>query len=863
MCVHNAVNAALLGEAALVSHIEKLFVEQPRFILNVFGDHGTGKTAVLTKIGHIIGKDKDAKDLVYLDCTEVAHGEQIDPYVNDKQILLLDNVDNRFSKDQFKEIVLNLCSQDPHVRIVFTSKMRLFSETIPGIPAANLEVGNRVFSYAEFLAYIRGDNRSPMPSDLKLSDTILKNIFLFATYCRNFNYVLDLIAKLGESERKTKHGVTPREFIDILTNSTLFTRINRDVAIDTDHVPDRDYLFVIRAKDKIEKLRDILMRYYPEEQILFEVMRNQFNTSFVDEAFRHKTPFPERVLNICMLYDPVELLVKLLGPRDIIFELTEQRVGEACFTYSIEDKAKLILKHIGLNIMDDLKGLTYYSEWFQTNNGILTDNHGQLNKEYVIGLGISCFQEMEHIFHEMLQFYARYFCGSVLSFVNSFNDSTRQQLLPHRITFGQYIGLLSYLNRLAKEERYQLKMLTLGRPDVVPAQLLKMMEAVSSHRAFLTHHQDVKSAEIPDETYRGKIAKIYASAGQIVDILRQSAIFPEIIKIKQIIFDEFGRTLYVASDWKKNEIRFSLSNALSHAHIFSHYYLLRKGQSISINPIIMPRYYEEQEALFRDGEQYDKSSQTQLLQGVTLISHVKTEDGMNILDVGCGNGKTTLELFGKNPAVHIDAFDVSEHMIEQAIKNREDLGIGEESVKFRVMDVMKLDAHEEYDIVFSNAALHWLTDSHAAYSKLHQSLKPGGQLAVHQGGDGCYKGLHECVKEAIKQLDLQTYYRNWTYPIFYPKKSEMENLLTSIGYRKVKVISHESDGTEFPDLVENFASAGMLAYLQRLPDENLRGKLKSTYSSLCRTKKVDTYTHRIYVFAMKEGGHGEHRHPIP
>lgn len=846
----NSLDVGLLGEDALINDLSTLFNEQSRFIVNIYGDHGTGKTTLLQRAQSVL---VNLPDSVYLSCTQELAAEDIDNLVMQHHVAFIDDVDVRFSLNQFKDIVLNLCTMDPNIRIVFSSKTKFFTDKIPGIPAVNLEIGNRIFDSGQFMAYIQHSEFTPIPGQVGFSDLIVKNLFLFATYCRNFNIWLELIQRLTDAAGRGKQVVTPRSFVEILTQSSFTSRLDRDLVIDTKHAADSDYLFVIRTKDKIEKLRDIILKYYPDEFLLHEVMTNQFNPSFVEETFKQRVTYPDKVLNICMSYDPVELLIRLLGPRDIIIELNEQKALEATFTYSIEDKAKLILKHIGLNIMEDLKGISYYSEWLSENKRMLVENQSdRMNKEYIIGLGISCYQEMEHVFHEMLQFYAVYYCGSLLSFMKLYNDSGNQRVLPHRLTFGQYIGLFTFLNKLAKEERFQLKTLHLGRAQVIPSHLIVQLEELSSHRAFVAHNVKMSAAEAPHKTYRNRIATIYNLALSIAQELKNNEIYPEIIKIKQIVFDEFGRTLYVASDWKKGEIRFSLSNPLSHVHIFSHYYLLRKNQSISINPILIPRYFEEREALFQNSEQYDQSSQTQSLQGASLISHLTLADQAKILDVGCGNGKTTIELYRLNPSVTIDAFDVSQKMIDTAIKNRDEAGIPEASIQMFAMDVMKLEETAKYDLVFSNAVLHWMTDSQGVYTKLHHSLIPGGKLAIQQGGMGCYRGLHQYVREAIEQLDLQSYYHNWNYPIFYPSKNEMEQLLKTIGFRNVKVLSIESDGTEFPDLVENFANAGMLPYLKRLPDEAAQRKLLNRYYQLCRTKKPDTYTHRIYAFATRE-----------
>ena len=59
------------------------------------------------------------------------------------------------------------------------------------------------------------------------------------------------------------------------------------------------------------------------------------------------------------------------------------------------------------------------------------------------------------------------------------------------------------------------------------------------------------------------------------------------------------------------------------------------------------------------GADYDRSSQTQHQQGQHLLDLIDYENHQDVLDVGCGNGRTTLELWNRNRDMSITAIDVS------------------------------------------------------------------------------------------------------------------------------------------------------------------------------------------------------------
>ncbi|SFB09124.1 Methyltransferase domain-containing protein [Bacillus sp. cl95] len=831
---------SVLGEEASLSKIDRLFKEEKTFLVNLYGEEGAGKTFVLNYLGgqyeNVTKVISDITDLEYIEFDQ-------------QQIYVMDDVDHFYSRDHFKDFIMKIYLHQSFPKIVFTSKNKFFLESIPGVNFYHFEMGNRRFTYQQFrelFELVMNQNAVEMSM---VPDFVIKNTYLLSTYCKNFNLVNQISQHIADFI-KTRRKIKPNDYISFLNKSNILSKIEKELIIDTKGMKDDDYFFSIRSKDKIEKLCDLILKYYPDEKIMVEVMKNQFQSGFVVDTFRMDMSYKDKILNICLTFDPIELLIKLLGPRDIILELAERNIGEASFTYTIEEKAKLILKNIGMNILDEPKGIEYFRNRFLTNQTLIKKE--KLNKEYIIGLGISTFQELEHIFYEMINFYGAYIFESVSKMFKEYNDHNPKNPIQYRrITFGQYISIFQFLNKIKKDDLYQLKFYQLNMDTIITPSIIKMIEGISGLRSFFSHNQRVHNFEIPYDSYINRIDKLYSAVISLMDEIISKNIFPEIIKIKEVIFDEFDRRLFVAMDWKKAEIRFSLSSAYKNIDIYSQYYILREKQRVAINPILIPRNMDANQEKF-EGEDYDKSSQTQFKQGNSLIEKISLKDNMKVLDIGCGNGRTTIELWKKNPSIRVDAFDLSESMVERAIQTRDDLQINAEKLQFFTLSALDLDVRDQYDLIFSNASLHWIVESQTMYQKIFHALRSGGEIAIQQGGKNCYMGLHDRVKEAIVQLDYQMYYANWTYPIYYPAKNDYEQLLHSCGFKNIHVESVETDGEEFANLEDNFANAGMLPYIHRLPDPNMKNKLKNTFLELCARNKTDKYTHRLYAFASKE-----------
>jgi len=106
-----------------------------------------------------------------------------------------------------------------------------------------------------------------------------------------------------------------------------------------------------------------------------------------------------------------------------------------------------------------------------------------------------------------------------------------------------------------------------------------------------------------------------------------------------------------------------------------------------------------------------------------------------IVDLGCGTGENTVELarhFASGTTVGMDS---SPAMIDRALKLREGLEPAlRERLSFVLGDIREFHARrehsEKYSMIFSNAALQWLTEHRVIFTRCFRALVPGGRLVV-------------------------------------------------------------------------------------------------------------------------------------
>lgn len=158
-----------------------------------------------------------------------------------------------------------------------------------------------------------------------------------------------------------------------------------------------------------------------------------------------------------------------------------------------------------------------------------------------------------------------------------------------------------------------------------------------------------------------------------------------------------------------------------------------------------------------NSELYQSSHSFVWQYGRDLLVLLNAQPGERILDVGCGTGQLTAEIaqFG----AEMVGIDASADMIATARKNFPRL-------RFEVADVTALNFQNEFDVVVSNAALHWVRDQPAAIASIARALKRRGRLVLEMGGHGNLHNLLNAVYRALRQLGVERpeQLSPWSFP---------------------------------------------------------------------------------------------------
>lgn len=125
-----------------------------------------------------------------------------------------------------------------------------------------------------------------------------------------------------------------------------------------------------------------------------------------------------------------------------------------------------------------------------------------------------------------------------------------------------------------------------------------------------------------------------------------------------------------------------------------------------------------------DPNQYERFKDERAQPFRDLAALVEHRPHMRVADLGCGTGELTRELHAQLSAEETIGIDSSETML---LKSQ---SFGSEALRFEKGDIEAFAADRPFDLIFSNAALHWIPDHEHLFAKLVALLSPHGQLAI-------------------------------------------------------------------------------------------------------------------------------------
>lgn len=145
-----------------------------------------------------------------------------------------------------------------------------------------------------------------------------------------------------------------------------------------------------------------------------------------------------------------------------------------------------------------------------------------------------------------------------------------------------------------------------------------------------------------------------------------------------------------------------------------------------------------------DPTQYDRFRAQRARPARDLIAALPPLSPGRVADLGCGGGALARSLAERWPDATVLGVDGSAEMLAQAAGSPS-------RVEWRQADLARWQPDQAFDLIVSNAALHWLPDHASLFGRLVDWLAPGGVLAV-QMPRNFDAASHRAVRELAEEL---------------------------------------------------------------------------------------------------------------
>jgi trans-aconitate 2-methyltransferase len=205
-----------------------------------------------------------------------------------------------------------------------------------------------------------------------------------------------------------------------------------------------------------------------------------------------------------------------------------------------------------------------------------------------------------------------------------------------------------------------------------------------------------------------------------------------------------------------------------------------------------------------------------------LLAAVPTPAAARVIDLGCGPGNSTEVLAARFPDAAVEGLDRSADMLVAARRLLP-------AVAFRSGDIATWQSDIRYDVILSNAALHWVADHATLLPRLVAMLSPGGSLAI-QMPDNLAEPCHVLMQQprwAARLAEVAAQRAPLGDAAFYYR------VLTGCGARADiwrATYYHILDGAAA--VVEWFKGSGLRPFLEAVPAEERAAYLASYQAAI-------------------------------
>lgn len=167
---------------------------------------------------------------------------------------------------------------------------------------------------------------------------------------------------------------------------------------------------------------------------------------------------------------------------------------------------------------------------------------------------------------------------------------------------------------------------------------------------------------------------------------------------------------------------------------------------------------------------YARRSSLQKAMADEVLDLLALKGTERVLDIGCGDGRITEGIANRVPQGSVLGIDPSHEMISFA-SSHFDPAAGA-NLRFEVADARDLRFENEFDLVVSFNALHWIPEQDKALRSIRCAVKTNGSAQLRLVPKGERKSLENVLEETRLSLRWSRYYGNFRDPYLHMTPQE-------------------------------------------------------------------------------------------
>jgi trans-aconitate 2-methyltransferase len=242
---------------------------------------------------------------------------------------------------------------------------------------------------------------------------------------------------------------------------------------------------------------------------------------------------------------------------------------------------------------------------------------------------------------------------------------------------------------------------------------------------------------------------------------------------------------------------------------------------------------------------YAKRSGLQEAMAAEVLALLHFRGNERVLDIGCGDGRVSCEIARGVPQGSVLGIDASHDMIAFATARN-----SRPNLHFEVVNAANLSFQNEFDLIVSFNALHWLPDPDPPLRCIRAAMKPVAQAQLRIVADGERKSLETVLEETRRSPRWADHFQNFTDPYLHVTP-EQYAAAAARNHLRVGYL-HTSDKSWDFQTRENFFAFGSVTFVEwtrGLPDSvkpDFISDVLDRYQRVAAERAAEAHTFKFY-----------------